>query len=202
MATVTGMTAQKMLELAGEEIVSGAINGAGRLILTRRNGNQVDAGAATPPVGSATWPVGSIYMSVSPTNPGAQLGGTWVAWGSGRVPVGVDPGQTEFDSPEETGGSKTVTVTVANLPPHSHTINHDHTTPNLGFRYTATTATGGANALRVTDIDGVAGGGGSQGIATIDIPSYSGNSGNGSGTSTPITTLQPYITCYMWKRTA
>lgn len=35
----------------------------------------------------AVYPVGSIYMSVKATNPGTLFGGTWVAWGSGRVPV-------------------------------------------------------------------------------------------------------------------
>lgn len=201
MATVTGMTAEKMLELAGEEIVSGQINGSGHLILTRRNGQTHDAGAATPPVGSATWPVGSIYFTETPTNPGPLLGGTWIIWGAGRVPIGVDAAQTEFSSAGLTGGSKTVTLTVANLPPHSHTINHDHPNPTLTIRYTATT-TASSNTLRVTDVDGVSGGGGSAGNATIDIPNYSGSSGNGSGTSTAVDNLMPYITCYMWKRTA
>ena len=48
------------------------------------------------------YPVGSIYMSVDSTNPAQIFGfGTWVAWGAGRVPVGVDTSQTEFDTVEE-----------------------------------------------------------------------------------------------------
>jgi hypothetical protein len=35
--------------------------------------------------------------------------GTWVAWGTGRAPIGVDTGQTEFNTVEKTGGSKTTT---------------------------------------------------------------------------------------------
>ncbi len=55
-------------------------------------------------------PVGSIYVSVSATNPAATLGyGTWQSFGSGRVLVGVDTGDTDFDTVEETGGAKTVT---------------------------------------------------------------------------------------------
>lgn len=50
--------------------------------------------------------VGSIYMSVNSTNPTNLFGGTWVAWGAGRVPVGIDTSQTEFASVEKTGGEK------------------------------------------------------------------------------------------------
>ena len=56
-------------------------------------------------------PVGSIYVSVSATNPAVTLGyGSWQSFGSGRVLVGVDTGDVDFDTVEETGGSKTVFV--------------------------------------------------------------------------------------------
>lgn len=89
------------------------------------------------------YPVGSIYMSVNNTDPGELFGGIWEAWGSGRVPVGVDGSQAEFDTVEEKGGAKTVTLTsaqsgvpahyhgvgtiVAKLINHVHTIAHTHT---------------------------------------------------------------------------
>ena len=50
-------------------------------------------------------PVGSIVFNVTNTNPNTYIGGTWVAWGSGRVPVGVDAAQPEFNTVEETGGA-------------------------------------------------------------------------------------------------
>lgn len=50
------------------------------------------------------YPVGSIYMSVKNTSPSDLFGGTWEIWGSGRVPVGVDSGQTEFSTVENPGG--------------------------------------------------------------------------------------------------
>ena len=52
------------------------------------------------------YPVGSIYISVNSTNPGNLFGGTWVAWGAGRVPVGVNTSDSDFKTPEKTGGSK------------------------------------------------------------------------------------------------
>lgn len=40
----------------------------------------------------------------------------------GRVPVGVDTTQTEFDTLGETGGTKTVTLTIDQIPPHDHNV--------------------------------------------------------------------------------
>ena len=51
-------------------------------------------------------------MSVNSTNPGSLFGGTWTAWGQGRVPVGVSTSGT-FNTVEKTGGSETHKLTVA-----------------------------------------------------------------------------------------
>lgn len=60
-------------------------------------------------IGAALWPIGSIFVSVVSTNPATLLGfGTWVAFGTGRVLVGIDSGDADFDTVEETGGSKTI----------------------------------------------------------------------------------------------
>ena len=77
---------------------------------------------------STVYPVGSIYMNATnSTNPATLIGfGTWVAFGAGRVPVGIDSGDTAFDTAEETGGSKTHTLTVDELPAHTHSV------PNSG----------------------------------------------------------------------
>jgi microcystin-dependent protein len=62
---------------------------------------------------------------------GYQFGGSGAAFNlpnlKGRVPVGLDTGQTEFNVRGETGGSKTHTLTASEMPAHSHTVNsHDH----------------------------------------------------------------------------
>jgi len=73
-------------------------------------------------IGKLMYPIGCIYTSINSTNPATSLGfGTWSAFGAGRVPVGFDSGQTEFDTDEETGGAKTTTIS------HTHTIDHTHT---------------------------------------------------------------------------
>ena len=68
------------------------------------------------------YPIGSIYMSISSTNPGTLIGGTWVSWGQGRVPVGVDTTDSDFNSVEKTGGEKKRQITINNLPEHTHEV--------------------------------------------------------------------------------
>lgn len=75
------------------------------------------------------WPVGSVFVAVVSTNPATLLGyGTWSAFAAGRVIVGLDSGDTDFDTVEETGGAKTVTLSEAQIPSHTHVQNsHNHT---------------------------------------------------------------------------
>lgn len=84
------------------------------------------------------YPVGAIYMSISPANPGTFLGGVWEQWSNGRVAVGVDVSDNRFDEAERTGGNCEHTLDVANLPKHSHGMNnHTHV-------YSASISTGSA----------------------------------------------------------
>lgn len=70
----------------------------------------------------AAYPIGSIYINASvATNPATLLGfGTWEAFAAGRVMVGINAADTAFDTLEETGGTKTETLTVAQMPSHKH----------------------------------------------------------------------------------
>lgn len=121
------------------------------------------------------YPVGSIYINATDdTNPGTLLGfGTWEAFGAGRVPVGFDSGDTDFDTAEETGGAKTHTLTQAQLPDYTLQANNAHrgSTP---YQYG----------------DGVGG------------PTYRVDALSSGGSGEAHNNLQPYIVVYMWKRTA
>jgi hypothetical protein len=139
--------------------------------------------AAIAAAGALQRPVGSLYFTVDPVNPSTLFGGTWIAWGGGRVPVGVDAGQTEFDTVEETGGAKTHTISANEIPAHSHVL--------PGFVRTDLASTGGAGA--VTSVGGV---GSPAGVAD------NGATNNNVTTGDAMSLLQPYITCYIWKRTA
>jgi len=140
----------------------------------------------------AVYPVGSIYTNATnATNPGTLLGfGTWTAFGAGRVMVGHDASDPLFDTAEETGGSKDAVV-----------VSHTHTgTTNTAGSHThtgegsASLASGGSpilGPLAVTASYLNAAGDHTHTITTAS----SGESGTNKN-------LQPYITVYMWKRTA
>lgn len=141
------------------------------------------------------YPVGSIYMSVNDTNPGALFGGTWVAWGSGRVPVGVDTSQTEFDTVEETGGAKTHTLTANQSGQRALSITggaHKHTCTYEKDAASGSSANriypNGQGSLTHTGVVNT------TGIHTHTVAAEDATEAHNN--------LQPYITCYMWKRTA
>ena len=166
----------------------------GTIATTQSNGNSSTAIATTAFVQAAIsllYPVGSIYTNATnSTNPATLLGfGTWTAFGAGRVMVGFDSGNALFDTAEETGGSAdaitvshTHTATVTD-PGHSHSVN---TFNGSGA------AAGGGNPFVAPS--------GSVTAATTTTGISVSNSTTGlSGTNA---NYQPYITVYMWKRTA
>lgn len=155
------------------------------------------------------YPVGSIYMSVNATNPSTYFGGTWVAWGSGRVPVGVNTSDSNFNTVEKTGGASTVTLTTAQMPAHTHTFTGSSATTNSKGAHTHNVGRDGDGASGSSTYTvhsaGVSGAGGtsptnSAGAHTHTLTAKGTNASTGGGGSH--NNLQPYITCYMWKRTA
>ena len=145
----------------------------------------------------ALHPVGSIYINATnATNPGTLLGfGTWTAFGAGRVPVGFDAGNPLFDTAEETGGSAnaivvshTHTGTTAGAGAHTHTMN-------------ASSEVSNSQSDRVGDNGTFAAGVKSFGMSNPGdhVHTFTTDSSGSSGTNA---NYQPYITVYMWKRTA
>lgn len=134
------------------------------------------------------WPVGSIYTSVVSTNPNTLMGfGTWTAFAAGRVLVGIDAGQTEFDTVEETGGAKEITLTENQIPAHDHTITDPGHTHGIGDVVSGT---------------GLAAGADFENVAATSVSNTTGITVDNAGGGQPHSNLQPYIVVYMWKRTA
>lgn len=89
--------------------------------LIKQNGVAIGKGVLLPEaIIDMVHPVGSIFESTEERNPSEFLGGVWEVFGAGRVTVGVDTTQTEFNTAGKVGGSKTHTLTVAQMPSHGH----------------------------------------------------------------------------------
>ena len=121
----------------------------------------------------AVWPIGSIYTSVTSANPSTLFGGNWEAFGAGRVLIGLDSADTDFDAVEETGGAKTHTLTTAEMPSHTHTFTAFQTISGSNNR-----TGGGALSASASSTTASTGGGGAH------------------------NNVQPYIVVYMFKRIA
>jgi hypothetical protein len=176
----------------------------------------------------ALHPVGSVYINATNnTNPATLLGfGTWTAFGAGRVPVGFNASNPLFDTAEETGGSYDATVVS-----HSHTgttggqsADHTHSgvtstegthAHNIAFGYSADhdyfgnnvssfTFNGGGVTQNPYNYGTDAAGAHNHGFTTGGVSNSHSHSftTDSSGSSATNANIQPYITVYMWKRTA
>lgn len=145
-------------------------------------------------------PIGKIRMETTDTNPATFLGfGTWELWGSGKVPVGVNADDTDFATVEKTGGEKTHTLSVDEMPSHTHPQDphiHDEIVDNNGYRITY--ATGSTANFRVMNQLKQGDASGSWKMLTSSATATNQNTGGNQSHNN----LPPYITCYMWKRTA
>ena len=170
------------------------------------------------------YPVGAYYISSESTSPEVLFGGTWV-----RVQDRMILAAGSSYTAGSTGGSATKTLSVANMPTHSHscssTGNHTHTRGNMNI--TGTFGTGGMTPnLFKGDTSGAFYNSGTNGNRygnaetendrtskiTLDASrnwsgatSSNGNhqhtiGNNGSGTAFNI--MPPYIVAYVWRRTA
>lgn len=159
------------------DIMATDTDGTKKLVLEEINKTNVDLSYFQKSLLDKIYPVGSIYMSVSNVSPETFIGGTWVSFGEGKTLIGVDSSDDNFSTVESTGGSKS----------------HYHET---GFGYDG-------GSYYATNVYG-----------TDVIPTSADGSGYGfSGSSikatqvrvsrtSKVSNLSPYITCYMWKRTA
>lgn len=139
------------------------------------------------------YPVGYVYLAVVSTNPATLLGaGTWVAFGAGRMLVGVDTGDADFLMAEVTGGSKTHTLTTAEMPAHAHTVTDAGHAHEVGYNLE----------------------GGGEEFSTDAVAAYpnapnrtsqtktTGVTIQNAGSGTAHSNLPPYVVVYAWKRIA
>ena len=169
LTTLAGITAQQASDIAALSTFIGTLLSAADAAATRTLIGVSEVTALS------SWPVGSVYTSFDSTSPATLFGGTWEAI-AGRVIVGFDAAQAEFDTVGETGGAKTHTLSTAELPAHTHSL-------------TTLTSGGGSWSGFVYNVDAA-----STATAT--------QNSNSTGSGVAHNNLQPYIVVYMWKRTA
>jgi hypothetical protein len=173
----------------GQKVTANIFNERFAQIVAQINGqldenNLKDAGISKAKlkaeVYESLYPVGSQYVNFTdPTNPATLLGfGTWQAV-AGRVVVGYDAAQTEFNAAEKTGGEKTHVLTVPEMPSHTH--------------YSI-------DRMVLWDAGKVGLTGGSAGTTYLQSSGWGGNVVSNTGGGGAHNNLQPYITAYVWKR--
>ncbi|MDY5930188.1 MAG: hypothetical protein SPJ27_09215 [Candidatus Onthovivens sp.] len=131
---------------------------------------------------NAYYKVGDLFLTTRDENPSLRFGGTWELFGKGKTLVCVDDNDDDFSTVKKTGGEKTHTLSVDEMPSHRHNENYgneewvdDNGTGSSAFGNAATYDQSKTSKINVTSTVG------------------GGQSHNN---------LQPYITCYIWIRTA
>lgn len=123
------------------------------------------------------FPINKIVIFNDNDDHSNYLGFTWERIATGKTLVGIDSSDTDFDTIGKTGGAKTHTITIDEMPEHTHQ-----------FEYTTVTGTAGYNTLRA------------------DSQVYSGNIQIGNtypaGGGQPHNNVQPYQVVAYWLRTA
>ena len=90
------------------------------------------------PLLNLVYPVGSIYLSSNNTNPGTLFGGTWTQIKDRFILTAGD-----YYSNGATGGAATVTLTVSNMPSHSHSFTPSGTVGSHSHSFTPSGTVGG-----------------------------------------------------------
>lgn len=127
------------------------------------------------------YPVGSIYMSVNNVNPSTLFGGTWEQIKDRFL---LSAGDTYQGG--TTGGEATHKLTVDELPSHAHRN-----------RYSWANGTRNTLCVSGTPISAVTG---KEGYAHVDGDAIDNTAYTGG--SQAHNNMPPYLTVYVWKRTA
>lgn len=188
-----------------------------KLTITLGNSNSIEYdGSASQSIGVAypnkddivnlIYPIGSIYMSINSTSPTILFGGTWT-----QLKDKFLLGASETYISGESGGEPTHTLTIDEMPLHTHTFtgssvttsetgSHNHEVPDTTNSETSSSSTyrleswakaGNTDRHPMTA---------SAGDHTHTVTAKGTNSNTGGGEAFSI--MPPYLPVYMWQRTA
>mgnify|MGYP000012485798 FL=1 len=136
----------------------------------------------------AAWPVGSIYMSMVATNPGTLFGGTWERIAYGRMLIGADSITYPAGS---TGGEATHKLTTSEMPGHSH--------PLYGNAFLWGVKSGLNTPIYIPGMNAALGYTQENELSTDESVYRNAKS---AGSSVAHNNMPPYLSVYMWRRTA
>ena len=171
------------------------------------------------------FPVGSVYITATNTNPGTFLGGTWSQIGQGRTLIGVGTLDDDTYAAGNIGGSARVTLGINELPSHNHggatgnqSDNHTHTgyTSESGWHAHSGTVAGayggsyfgsggfeegqGAPDWQAVGIGGA--GNHTHTVQTYGVSTNHTHSISAQGSGLAHENRMPYLAVYFWQRTA
>lgn len=174
----------KKLSLSGGNMTGAMTTRGIKLTLNTDYGNTLPSSPATnqlffQTVGSNfvldnVYPVGSIYMNVNSTNPGTLFGGTWEQI-QGKFLLGMSSSYPAGSS----GGEAKHTLTVSEIPTHTHSI--------IGYSASGNDYSGSDADLSFTYNNTMTGWAG----RTASV-----------GNSQAHNNMPPYLSVYIWKRIA
>ena len=127
---------------------------------------------------NAIFPIGQIVIKGDNEDYSNWLGFTWERTAVGKVLVGIDSTDIDFNTIGKTGGEKTHTLSVPEMPRHAHYIASNLTNNPIG-------------GIDRTIMYGVP--------ESVEPTNYSSES---TGNNQPHNNLQPYQVVAYWKRTA
>lgn len=181
-----------VLDVGGDTYVNGTLDSA------TINGKTIKQNGRT--LLDTFYPVGSIFITTVSTNPSSYMGGTWVRFGNGQTLVGVNESDGDFNTVQKTGGEKQHTLTQNEMPSHSHEAREVN-----GHRAYFWAWSSGPHPSPTLWIPGGNVSGGAMpagGNPLMSKQSWEGYTTTNTGGGKSHNNLQPYITVYMWRRTA
>ena len=126
-----------------------------------------------PKLLAEAFPINKIEVFFDAEDHSHFLGFQWEMVSQGKMPIGLNTSDTDFNSIGKTGGEKEVTLTVDQIPPHSHEL------------YCSGTGGNSSSLQRVTN-NGV----------------WDANKTKSTGGGQPHNNMPPYIVMAFWRRVA
>ena len=122
------------------------------------------------------FPIGRGFIDFTDTDYSNYLGFTWERELIGMTPIGLDVNDNDFNTIGKTGGEKTHTLTVNEMPKHNHSFSYKWKIASVGSADWAAQNTDASGTL-------------------YNVIGFTGN-------NQPHNNLPPYQVVAYWKRTA